>query len=236
MNKHIVCISILLLLSTLWSKAQHLEITQSFKYIPNSSVLASYKNQFGSWEKDDYFPYTVIRVGLEGNANEVIAAKQLLHLNMGENTSEISIYRDMQNELLFLVPASVQQIDMTCGTGCEKVRIIDLSAPLQKNAVYMGRVHYVPAAVRTAAKVAASTTMRQFFMFRLTPENAIVSVEVDGIQEVWTPEEGIAYKMLEHGSYPFSISAEGYQSLEGVFVVSDQSKQMEVVLTPANAD
>lgn len=63
MNKHIVCISILLLLSTLWSKAQHLEITQSFKYIPNSSVLASYKNQFGSWEKDDYFPYTVIRVG-----------------------------------------------------------------------------------------------------------------------------------------------------------------------------
>ncbi len=83
MNRNAFCI-VMLLCAALTAGAQTLDVKQSFQPIPNSSVLASYKNQFGSWEQGDSFPYAVIRVALEGNANEVMAAKQLLHLDMGE--------------------------------------------------------------------------------------------------------------------------------------------------------
>ena len=134
MNRNAFCI-VILLWTALTAGAQTLNIKQPFQAIPNSSVLASYKNQFGSWEQGDSFPYAVIRVALEGNANEVMAAKQLLHLDMGELGTEISVYKGVQNELLFLVPIAAQKINMTCGADCAQQQIIASSAPLQKNTV-----------------------------------------------------------------------------------------------------
>jgi hypothetical protein len=90
MKKLLLLLNTLLFITSIAS-AQSLTITQSFQAIPNSSVLASYKNQFGSWEQADGFPYALIRVGLEGNANDVITAKQLLHLDLGDLGMEVSV-------------------------------------------------------------------------------------------------------------------------------------------------
>lgn len=235
MTKHILLMYVFLF-HTLWIGAQSLNITQSFQAIPNSSVLASYKNQFGSWKQNDDFPYAVVRVVLDGNANEVIAAKQLLHLHTEDSGMEISVHKGMQNELLFLVPISAKQIDITCGTDCMKHRIIDSSTLLQKNTVYMGRIQYVLDNIKNTPKTTDSNIMRQFFIFRLTPQNALVTVEVDGIREVWNVEEGVAYKLLEYGSYPYSIEADGFYPQNGVIEVSEESRDITVVLRPILVD
>lgn len=231
MNRNAFCI-VILLWTALTAGAQTLNVKQPFQAIPNSSVLASYKNQFGSWEQGDSFPYAVIRVALEGNANEVMAAKQLLHLDMGELGTEISVYKGVQNELLFLVPIAAQKINMTCGADCAQQQIIASSAPLQKNTVYMGRVQYVPATIQKTTANTEQQILRQFFRFHLTPADAIVSVNVEGVEEVWTTKNGMAYKMLPHGSYSYSVSAEGYQTQYGSMQVSDESREMHVELMP----
>jgi hypothetical protein len=231
MNRNAFCI-VMLLCAALTAGAQTLNVKQPFQAIPNSSVLASYKNQFGSWEQGDSFPYAVIRVALEGNANEVMAAKQLLHLDMGELGTEISVYKGVQNELLFLVPIAAQKINMTCGADCAQQQIIVSSAPLQKNTVYMGRVQYVPATIQKTTANTEQQILRQFFRFHLTPADAIVSVNVEGVEEVWTTKNGMAYKMLPHGSYSYSVSAEGYQTQYGSMQVSDESREMHVELMP----
>ena len=231
MNRNAFCI-VMLLCAALTAGAQTLNVKQPFQAIPNSSVLASYKNQFGSWEQGDSFPYAVIRVALEGNANEVMAAKQLLHLDLGELGTEISVYKGVQNELLFLVPIAAQKINMTCGADCAQQQIIASSAPLQKNTVYMGRVQYVPATIQKTTANTDQQILRQFFRFHLTPADAIVSVNVEGVEEVWTTKNGMAYKMLPHGSYSYSVSAEGYQTQYGSMQVSDESREMHVELMP----
>ena len=231
MNRNAFCI-VMLLCAALTAGAQTLNVKQPFQAIPNSSVLASYKNQFGSWEQGDSFPYAVIRVTLEGNANEVMAAKQLLHLDMGELGTEISVYKGVQNEVLFLVPIAAQKINMTCGADCAQQQIIASSAPLQKNTVDMGRVQYVPATIQKTTANTEQQILRQFFRFHLTPADAIVSVNVEGVEEVWTTKNGMAYKMLPHGSYSYSVSAEGYQTQYGSMQVSDESREMHVELMP----
>lgn len=232
MNKYLGCIAILLFASTSLC-AQSLQVTQPFQAIPNSSVLASYKNQFGSWEQGDSFPYAVIRVGLEGDANQVVAAKQLLHLMCNDGTTETAVYKGMQNELLFLVPTSAQHIDITCGTECTQQTILQLAEPLQTNTVYMGRVSYTPKEIqRIDATTSQKQTFRQFFRFYLSPADAIVTVEVDGVQEVWQTRDGYAYKLLNHGTYPYSIVAEGHFAQQGTIVVSDESREMVVNLIP----
>ena len=59
MKKLLLLLNTLLFLTSIAS-AQSLTITQSFQAIPNSSVLAPYKNQFGSWEQADGFPYALM--------------------------------------------------------------------------------------------------------------------------------------------------------------------------------
>ncbi len=231
MKKFILFVQSFLFL-TLFASAQSLTITQSFEAIPNSSVLASYKNQFGSWEQSGGFPYALIRVGLEGNANDVIAAKQLLHLDLGELGTEVSVYKYVPNELLFLVPVAALHVDVTCGSECAQQTIFDGSSPLQRNTIYLGRLHYKPKPIVVASTVAKETVMRQFFKFRLNPANAIVSVEVNGLWETWNTQDNMAYKMLKHGSYAYRISAEGYESQQGVITVSDESREINIELQP----
>lgn len=230
MTKRIFFIQTFLLLSIL-SFAQSLQITEPFRYISNSSVLASYKNQFGAWERDGAFPYALIRVRLEGNAREVIAAKQILTLDLGGQGVVTHVYKDVENELLFLVPNNVKRVDMTCGMDCERRNILNLSTELQRNSVYYGSVHYVPY-IEKKQTANVKRALRQFFKFRLSPPNAVVQVSMGGIDELWETKSGVAYKLLTHGAYPYKISAEGYYSQEGVISVSDQSTELIVKLDP----
>lgn len=135
-----------LLLFGLSTFAQTLTVTKEFSLVPNSSVLAMYKNQFGKWEKpdlDDTFPYAVIRMRLEGNAREVTMAKQRLTLYLGTQTAVVDRYAQNSNELLFLVPARRPTIYIDCGDGCDKVLLME-NQQLQSNRVYDGVVHFVP--------------------------------------------------------------------------------------------
>lgn len=211
--------------------AQSLTITQSFREIPNSSVLASFKNQFGAWENNGVFPYALIRVQLEGNVHEVIAAKQTLMLDLGGKGEVMHVYREMENEIMFLVPQNVQKVDILCGVDGERKNILTISNALQANTVYMGKVHYIPF-VEKNITIQSESQYRQFFVFRLNPADAQVHVMVNGIEEIWENKDGIAYKMLCFGAYPYSISADGYYSQEGIINVSDQYRTLEVTLTP----
>jgi len=211
--------------------AQSLTITQSFREIANSSVLASFKNQFGEWENNGAFPYALIRVQLEGNVHEVIAAKQTLMLDLGGKGEVMHVYREMENEIMFLVPQNVQKVDILCGVDGERKNILTISNALQANTVYMGKVHYIPF-VEKNITIQSESQYRQFFVFRVNPADAQVHVMVNGIEEIWENKDGIAYKMLYFGAYPYSISADGYYSQEGIINVSDQYRTLEVTLTP----
>ena len=211
--------------------AQSLTITQSFREIANSSVLASFKNQFGAWENNGAFPYALIRVQLEGNVHEVIAAKQTLMLDLGGKGEVMHVYREMENEIMFLVPQNVQKVDILCGVDGERKNILTISNARQANTVYMGKVHYIPF-VEKNITIQSESQYRQFFVFRVNPADAQVHVMVNGIEEIWENKDGIAYKMLYFGAYPYSISADGYYSQDGIINVSDQYRTLEVTLTP----
>lgn len=144
--------------------AQSLTITRAFQAIPNSSVLAQYKNQFGKWEKpdlDDTFPYAVIRVGLDGGAVDVQEAKKKLNLYLGQMTAVEAVYKDITNELLFLVPSRARTIYMECGDGCSRQLLIDGTIPLRSNTVYYGRVHFVPVEGTEVVEVVDKEQLKQ---------------------------------------------------------------------------
>ena len=126
--------------------AQTLTVTKDFAAVPNSSVMAMYKNQFGKWEKpdlDDTVPYAVIRVALEGDAKDVNTAKKKLGLYLGTQRMVVDVNIDEDNVMLFLVPSGAGHVELRCGDGCTPQTIIDL-ARLRSNTVYSGKVHFVP--------------------------------------------------------------------------------------------
>lgn len=127
--------------------SQTLTVVKEFASIPNSSVLALYKNQFGHKEKPDLdvtFPYSLVRIRITGNEHEVTMAKKRLGLYLGQLRAVEEVYRDVENELLFLIPSAAGHVELTCGDGCEKLTILD-EVRLQANTIYYGVVHYIPA-------------------------------------------------------------------------------------------
>ena len=213
--------------------AQSLVITRNFEAVPYSVVSAQYKNEFGKWEKpllDDPFPYALIRIGLEGNEREVTTAKQKLGLYMGRMYMPLDTRTDKPNELLFLVPAGAGHVEIQCGDGCKNQTIIELPR-LQSNTIYYGQVHYMPA--EDVAPQPVQPKARQFFKFRVTPTNAVVTVWENGTEEIIPMKEGgVASKVFDYGSYQYRISADRYYSEEGVFTVSDTQREKTVTLRP----
>ena len=138
-------------------------------------------------------------------------AKQTLMLDLGGKGEVMHVYREMENEIMFLVPQNVQKVDILCGVDGERKNILTISNALQANTVYMGKVHYIPF-VEKNITIQSESQYRQFFVFRLNPADAQVHVMVNGIEEIWENKDGIAYKMLYFGAYPYSISADGYYS------------------------
>lgn len=214
--------------------AQSLTITKDFAQVPMASVLAMYKNQFGKWEKPDLditFPYAVVRMHLEGSGREVTMAKQTLTLYMGTQTAVLDRYTENSNEILFLIPARRPTVYVDCGDGCDRVLLVE-NQQLQSNCVYDCTVRFVP----EEEYVAPTTTQapkRQFFKFRVTPANAVVTIVENGAQEILPMREGgIASKMLNYGTYSYSIAADKYHTKEGSFTVSATQTEMTVDLLP----
>ncbi len=214
--------------------AQSLTITRAFQAIPNSSVLAQYKNQFGKWEKpdlDDTFPYAVIRVGLDGDGREVQAAKKQLNLYLGQMTAVESVYKDNSNELLFLIPVRSRNIQMDCGDGCDRVTLMDGSVPLRSNTVYYGRVHFVPMAP-DSIHVSSGP---QIYPLNLRVEPADAKVEIvmlNGIKQECSIVDGLAALKLEEGEYRYTISSEHYYPQEGVISIPTISIDTTFSLNP----
>ena len=211
--------------------AQTLSIKKEFSLVPNSSVLALYKNQFGHKEKpelDDTFPYALIRIRLEGNEHEVTMAKRKLGLYLGQLRAVEEVYKGVENELLFLIPSAAGHVEITCGEGCAKQIIID-EARLYSNMMYYGIVHYTPSEeVQTTTQV----PKRQFFKMHVTPADAFVEVTENGTKTPWRVVDGIATKVLNYGTYMYSVSANRYHTEEGQFTLSDSQNSKTVVLKP----
>ena len=213
--------------------AQSVTITKDFAQVPMASVLAMYKNEFGSYEKPDMtdtFPYAVIRMHLEGSGQAVREAKERLTLYMGQQMGVERRVTTYSNQILFLVRSRHPMIYIDCGDGCERVLLSNMQQ-LKSNCVYDCTVRYEPEE-EYVAHVTTQAPKRQFFKFRVTPADAIVEVDVNGQKDMWPVSDGVASKPLNYGLYRYTISANRYHTESGEFVVSDTETEKTVSLRP----
>ena len=231
---------LLLTLLCLWfgmipTLAQSVTIVDEMKLVPHASVMAMYKNEFGSFETpltSPSFRYAVIRMHLEGNAQAVRTAKERMTLYMGQQMGVESRVTTYSNQMLFLVRAPRHpMIYIDCGDGCERVLLSNMQQ-LEPNCLYDCRVRFVPEE-ESIPQTTTQAPKRQFFKFRVTPINAVVTIVENGVQEILPMREGgIASKMLNYGTYSYSIAADKYHTKEGTFTVSATQTEMTVDLLP----
>ena len=221
--------------SAVGSMADTLTIVSRFEKIEHASVLASYRNEFGSYRKpnlDVEFPYALIRVHIEGNELAVTKAKERFALYLGQHYTTKAKNTSRVNEIMFLVPVGAGHVELQCGDGCRPLVLFDYTQ-LAADAIYEGKVRY---ALEKQEPVQSTTTQapkRQFFKFRVTPTNAVVTIMENGAQEILPMREGgIASKMLNYGTYNYSIAADKYYTKEGSFTVSATQTEMTVDLLP----
>ena len=225
------------LLCTLGSMAQSLEIVEEFKENKMSTVLTTYKNEFGHREKqhvmDNKFPFAVLEVYLEGDEQAVKAAKSKLSLDLGSHFTVEGVCKTYNNRIVFLISSSVRNVYMTCGDGC-KEQVIFSGQTLEQNKIYYGRVKYTPAKVALISEN-QEPLKKQYFKFRIHPADVAgitVLVTENGQQEPWNVAEGIASKKMDYGVYHYVISADRYHKTEGSFTVSDTNNELDIQLRP----
>ena len=232
--------SLFILLSVccaLGSMAQSLEIVEEFKENKMSTVLTTYKNEFGHREKqhvlDNKFPFAVLEVYLEGDEQAVKAAKSKISLDLGSHFTVEGVCKTYTNRIVFLISSSVRNVYMTCGDGC-KEQVIFSGQTLEQNKIYYGRVKYTPAKVITISEN-QEPLKKQYFKFRIHPADVAgitVLVTENGQQEPWNVAEGIASKKMDYGVYQYVISADRYHKTEGSFTVSDTNNELDIQLRP----
>ena len=209
--------------------AQSVTITKELTHVQMASVMAMYKNEFGSFEKPDLldsFPYAVIRMHLEGNAHAVTAAKERLTLYLGQQFRVEARVTTYSNQILFLVRARRPQIYIDCGDGCDQVLLSNMQQ-LRSNCLYDCTVRFVP------EKENIDELAQYDFMFQIEPATAMVEVVVDGMKQVWSLDSGRVEKPLYEGSYFYTITADHYVTQEGTFNVSSTETYKEISLRPA---
>ena len=208
--------------------ADTLTIVNRFEKIEHASVLASYRNEFGSYRKpnmDVEFPYALIRVHIEGNESAVTKAKERFALYLGQHYTTKAKNTSRVNEIMFLVPVGAGHVELQCGDGCQPLTLFDYTQ-LTADAIYEGKVRY--ALEKVAVQQEPDPVSRQFFKFRVTPQDAIVSIIENGQTTILPMKEGgLASKMLNYGSYSYQISADRYYTAEGMFTVSDSNNELE---------
>lgn len=235
-------IRLLLTLLCLWlgmipTLAQSVTIIREMKEVPMASVLAMYKNEFGSFEKlalSDTFPFALIRMHLEGNAHYVRAAKERLTLYMGQQTGIEARVTTYSNQILFLVPARRPMIFIDCGDGCEQVMLSNMQK-LKSNCLY-------DCTVRFRTERSADATVDTVFVnegpkihelrLQVEPADAKVDVIAHGERKDWILTDGIADLQLTEGEYRYTISAENYHTAQGVIQVPTEEKIVYIPLRP----
>ena len=233
---------LLLTLLYLWvgmvpALAQSVTIIRDMKEVPMASVLAMYKNEFGSFEKpalSDPFPFALIRMHLEGNAHDVRAAKERLTLYMGQQTGVEARVTTYSNQILFLVPARRPMIFIDCGDGCEQVMLSNMQK-LRSNSVY-------DCTVRFRTERSADATVDTVFVnegpkihelrLQVEPADAKVEVIAHGEEKKWVLTDGIADLQLTEGEYRYMISAENYHTAQGTIQVPTNEKIVYIPLRP----
>ena len=214
--------------------AQSVKIIKELEQNPFASAVVLYKNDFGSFEKPDLidtFPYAVIRMHLTGSGHAVREAKERLTLDVGQMFRVESRVTTYTNQIVFLVKAKRLYMLIDCGDGCEKVLLNNMQQ-LGSNCVYDCTVEYIPEE-EYVPQMTTQVPKRQFFKFRVTPDNAVVTIIENGAPEILPMREGgIASKMLNYGTYSYSIAADKYHTKEGRFTVSATQTEMKVDLLP----
>lgn len=120
--------------------AQSLVIRDSLKMIDNVTADVMYNNEFGSFynpDIDDPFPYSVIRMKLDGDVKQ---AKSILSLDLGIFYMVEAKIVHKDNMILFLVPSCVRNIYVQCGDGCKPQLLFYGS--LLSNMVYICHIEY----------------------------------------------------------------------------------------------
>ena len=235
-------IRLLLTLLCLWlgmipTLAQSVTIIREMKEVPMASVLAMYKNEFGSFEKpalSDTFPFALIRMHLEGNAHDVRAAKERLTLYMGQQTGVEARVTTYSNQILFLVPARRPMIYIDCGDGCEQIMLSNMQK-LKSNCLY-------DCTVRFRTERSADATVDTVFVnegpkihelrLQVEPADAKVEVIAHGERKDWILTDGIADLQLTEGEYRYTISAENYHTAQGTIQVPTEDKRVYIALRP----
>ena len=214
--------------------ADTLTILNRFEKIEHASVLASYRNEFGSYRKpnmDVEFPYALIRVHIEGNEAAVTKAKERFALYLGQHYTTKAKNTSRVNEIMFLVPIGAGHVELQCGDGCQPLTLFDYSQ-LTADAIYEGKVRYAMEKQELIQSTTTQAPKRQFFKFRVSPADAIVEVEANGQKYMWHVSEGVASKPLNYGTYRYTISSNRYHTESGTFLVSDTETEKQVTLQP----
>ena len=217
------------------SMADTLTIVNRFEKIEHASVLASYRNEFGSFIKpqlDVEFPYALIRVHIEGNKEAVTQAKEQFALYLGQHYTTKVKNTNHVNEIMFLVPVGAGHVELQCGDGCQPLTLFNYPQ-LAADAIYEGKVRYALEIKKGWDE--PDPIAKQYFKFRIHPSDVAgitVLVTENGQQEPWNVADGIASRKLDYGVYHYVISADRYHKTEGSFTVSDTNNELDIHLRP----
>lgn len=213
-------------------QAQSLTIIDSLKYVPFSSVTAKYKNLFEkhfSEGRRDSFPYSLIRMRIEGTESEVLSAKEHLSLYLGTYSSVEETIKTIDNELLFLVPSNFSFVYVTCGEGCKRQCICYDNPRPKSNIEYTCSVHYEPEQEVYGSKKQKIT--QQYLVMKVNPPEALVYVD----DTLWNVDvmDSIATKKVSFGKHQYRVELRGYHEQTGTIIVGENKTNLQVSLNPA---
>ena len=235
-------IKLLVTLLCLWmgfvpAIAQSVTVVKELKQVPVASVMAMYKNEFGKYEKpklDNTFPFAVIRMYLEGNAQAVKLAKERFTLDMGQHTGVEARVTTYSNQILFLVPARRPYIYIDCGDGCDQVLLSNMQQ-LRSNCLYDCTVRFTPE--RDSNVITDTVFVNQGPQYydlnlRVYPADAKVDVIAHGEEKKWIFQDGLSELKLIEGDYQYIVSAEDYHTATGIIHIPATVKDTTIRLRP----
>ena len=220
------------------SMADTLRIVEPFRMIEHASVLASYRNEFGSYRKpnmDVEFPYALIRVHIEGNKEAVTQAKEQFALYLGQHYTTKVKNTNHVNEIMFLVPVGAGHVELQCGDGCQPLVLFD-NPRLTADAIYEGKVRYALTQLKDTTGILKSmiydSNIKQKLIIRVNPYNA--KLELNGMA-LDIDNQGTYEQTVSLGVYNLSFEADRYHPKKTQVVVNDSTKPtlLDIKLKPA---
>ena len=198
--------------------------------IEHASVLASYRNEFGSYRKpnmDVEFPYALIRVHIEGDELAVTKAKERFALYLGQHYTTKAKNTSHVNEIMFLVPVGAGHVELQCGDGCQPLVLFD-NPRLTADAIYEGKVRYALGLLEEKY----DSNIKQKLIIRVYPHNA--KLELNGMA-LDMNDKGTYEQTVSLGVYSLSFEADKYHPKKTRVVVNDSTKptSLDIKMKPA---